>query len=333
MLRRLAAFAFLLTLILATWHILSSKKYHVAEGRIFGTTYHIKYASSQNLDDEIVRCLNEVDAALSMFNDSSTLSRFNRGESVGKDACFEEVVRHGLEVSRETHGAFDMTVAPLVNLWGFGLEHRREVTPQQVDSIMRYVGYRHLAYSNRDGLRRDHPSVTLDCGAIAKGYGVDRVAGMLSRRGCRNFMVEIGGEVIARGVNPEGEKWSVGITKPTDDPTGVRNELQEIIHITDCAVATSGNYRNFYYQGQRKVAHTINPATGYPVGHSLLSATVIAPSCMAADAYATAFMVMGLQRAQEFLASHHQMSAYLIYADENGRLQVWKSGRFPARLD
>ena len=333
MLRRIAAFSFLLTLIIGTWYILSSKKYHVAEGRIFGTTYHIKYASSQNLDDEIVRSLNEVDAALSMFNDSSILSRFNRGEKIEDNACFNEVVRHGLEVSRETQGAFDMTVAPLVNLWGFGFKHREEVTRQQVDSLRQYIGYQNLTYSKHEGLRRKHPSVTLDCGAIAKGYGVDHVAKMLSQRGCRNFMVEIGGEVVARGVNPDGEKWSVGIAKPTDDSTGVRNELQEIIHITDCAVATSGNYRNFYYKGQRKISHTINPTTGYPVEHSLLSATVIAPSCMTADAYATAFMVMGLKRAEEFLKSHRQISAYLIYADEEGRLQVWKSERFASYLN
>ena len=327
--KRLAAFLFLMLLIGGTWFILSNKRFHTSEGKIFGTTYHIKYSSSQSLDREIAASLQEVDDALSMFNDSSTLSRFNRGEEYPYDACFDEVVSHGLEVSRDTHGAFDMTVAPLVNLWGFGFKHRENVTPQMVDSLMQFVGYQLLSYGKPwGGLHRRNPATTIDCGAIAKGYGADHVAKMLAQKGCRNFMVEIGGEVVVRGQNPEGRKWSVGITKPTDDSTGVQNELQDIIRITDCAVATSGNYRNFYYNGEKKISHTIDPTTGYPVSHSLLSATVIASSCMTADAYATSFMVMGLERTKEFLKQHQHLKVYLIYSDSKGNLKTWKSDNF-----
>ena len=327
--KRLAAFLFLLFLILGTWHILSGKSFRTSEGRVFGTTYHICYQSSQDLDADIRRAMKEVDEALSMFNDSSTLSAFNRGEESPRNACFDAVVSNGLEISRITDGAFDITVAPLVNLWGFGFKHRENVTSQEVDSIRQYVGYKHLSYNRRQGLVRHNPHVTLDCGAIAKGYAVDHVAQALYKKGCRNYMVEIGGEVVARGKNPQRERWSVGIAKPVDDSTGINTQLQQIIHITDCAVATSGNYRNFYYQGQRKVSHTIDPSTGCPVAHGLLSATVIAPSCMTADAYATAFMVMGLESAKHLVENNNRLKAFFIYSDSKGTLQTWQSANFP----
>lgn len=320
---------FLAILVAGTWYILSSKEFRTAEGRIFGTTYHVKYSSSKNLDAEILAALREVDDALSMFNDSSTLSRFNRGEKNLHDKCFDTVVSSALEISEETGGAFDITVAPLVNLWGFGFKHRDKVTPESVDSARQSVGFRHLSYSRQRGLERHHPGTTIDCAAIAKGYAVDHVAQTLYEKGCRNYMVEVGGEIVVRGQNAEGRRWSIGITKPVDDSTGVREQLQQTIHITDCAMATSGNYRNFYYDGQRKVSHTIDPSTGYPVAHSLLSATVIAPNCMMADAYATAFMVMGVERARHFLNSHTRLKAFLVYSDEKGALHTWQTKNFP----
>lgn len=328
--KRIISFAFLLALIAATSFILNRSEYRTSEGRIFGTTYHIKYAATHDLSEDITATLQEVDAALSMFNDTSTLSRFNRGEDYTPNPLFDEVVSWGLEVSRETDGAFDMTVAPLVNLWGFGFKNRNNVTETQIDSIRQYVGYEYLTYNakSQPAIRKEKEGVSIDCGAIAKGYGVDRVARMLSEKGCTNYMVEIGGEVVVKGQNPDGKKWTLGINKPVDDSTHVNNEIQQIIRLTDCGVATSGNYRNFYYLGDRKVAHTINPATGYPVEHSLLSATVITTSCMKADAYATSFMVMGLERAQQFVEKHDKVEAYLIYSDAAGNLQTWQSKGF-----
>ena len=165
----------------------------------------------------------------------------------------------------------------------------------------------------------------LDCSAIAKGYGCDAVARLLRNRGIRNFMVEIGGEIVASGVNDKQKPWTIGVTKPTDDSLNIGNELQTILNVTDKAMATSGNYRNFYYQGGKKFAHTIDPKTGYPVQHSILSATVLADECAIADAYATSFMVMGLEGAKVILQRHPELMAYLIYSDENGNNAVWFS--------
>jgi thiamine biosynthesis lipoprotein len=165
----------------------------------------------------------------------------------------------------------------------------------------------------------------LDCSAIAKGYGVDVVANLLRKYGIKNFMVEIGGEVVTSGVNPERMPWRIGVTKPTDDSLSVNNELQTVINVTDKAMATSGNYRNFYYKGGRKYAHTIDPKTGYPVQHSILSATVITDDCATADAYATSFMVLGMEDAKKVLNRHPEMMAYFIYTDAKGDYSVWYS--------
>lgn len=329
--KRIISILFLAALAVGTYIILGRSQFREAEGRIFGTTYHIKYASTHDLSNDIEAVLHQVDASLSMFNDSSTLSRFNRGEEIGEDPLFEEVVMLGLKVSEETEGAFDMTVAPLVNAWGFGFKNKDNVTPKQVDSLRSFVGYKLLKVEKKNKrlfLGRADERVTLDCGAIAKGYGVQSVAKMLSEKGCTNYMVEIGGEVVVKGENPEGKHWTLGINKPVDDSTHINNELQEIIRLTDCGIATSGNYRNFYYKGGKKYAHTINPATGYPVEHSLLSATVIHKSCTLADAYATSFMVMGLDAAKDFISKHQDIEAYLIYSAADGKLQTWQSNGF-----
>lgn len=328
--KRFLSILFLALLVIGTIVILQRNKFRESQGSIFGTTYHIKYAATNDLSADIEATLHTVDAALSMFNDSSTLSRFNRGEEIADDPLFNEVIALSLQVSQETSGAFDITVAPLVNAWGFGFKNRDNVTDEQIDSLRQHVGYQLLTFDARrhPALTRRDPMTTIDCGAIAKGYGVQQVAKMLAEKGCTNYMVEIGGEVIVKGNNPDGKHWTLGINKPVDDSTHVNNELQQIIQLTDCGIATSGNYRNFYYKGGRKYAHTINPATGYPVEHSLLSATVVHKSCTLADAYATSFMVMGLDAAQQFIASHPELQAYLIYADAEGHLQTWQSSGF-----
>ena len=175
---------------------------------------------------------------------------------------------------------------------------------------------------------KEDPRIILDFSAVAKGFGVDHVANLFRNLGIQNFMVEIGGEIVAQGTNPKGDAWRIGINKPDDDSTGTNNDLQEVIEVRDGALATSGNYRNFYMEGGRKIAHTIDPKTGYPAQQSILSSTVKAPSCAMADGYATAFMVMGMERSQEFLKSHPQLQAYFIYADENGQYQTWHTPLF-----
>ena len=321
--KKILSALFLVALIVGTVFILSGSKYYTNEGQIFGTTYHITYAGTNDLDKEICAELQRVDDALSMFNKQSVLSKFNRNEKYDvSNARFNDVVRLSLQLSRETDGAFDITVAPLVNEWGFGFKHRERITASKIDSLRAFVGYDKLFYEG-DRLNKRDSRVTIDCGAVAKGYGVDCVARLLSSKGCTNYMVEIGGEVVVKGKNAKGKKWTIGINKPVDDSTKTVSEVQSILHVSDCGIATSGNYRNFYYVDGRKVSHTIDPKTGQPVQHSLLSATVLTPSCAKSDALATSFMVMGLDRAKSFLAKHKDVQAYFIFADGQGKYNVW----------
>jgi thiamine biosynthesis lipoprotein len=274
---------------------------------VFGTVYNITYQYDKDLQKEIEAELMKVDAEFSMFNNESTVARINRGDStVKRSEMFNEIYQLAQTVSKETYGAFDITVAPLVNAWGFGFKHEQLPTAQQVDSLMK--------------IRNQ-----MDFSAIAKGFGCDVVARFLKSKGINNFMVEIGGEVVVSGRNDKDQLWHIGVNKPVDDSTHMDNELQTVLSITDHAMATSGNYRNFYYQNGKKYAHTIDPRTGYPVQHSLLSATVIADDCATADAYATSFMVLGVDGAKEVLLRHPELMAYLIYVDENGQMAVWSS--------
>ena len=283
------------------------KRYQHNGNFVFGTMYNMTYEYERDLQTEIDAVLQEVDGEFSMFNEQSTVARINRGDTtVERSEMFNEVYQLALAVNSETDGAFNITVAPLVNAWGFGFKHEQMPTPAQVDSLMK--------------IRNQ-----MDFSAIAKGYGCDAVARLLASKGISNYMVEIGGEVVVRGHNAKGEPWHIGITKPVDDSLSVEGELQAILSITDKAMATSGNYRNFYYQGGRKYAHTIDPRTGYPVQHSLLSATVLADDCATADAYATSFMVLGLEGAKAVLGRHPELMAYLIYTDEQGNYAVWLS--------
>lgn len=332
MIKKVASVLFLCALIAGTWIALSRSAYREAEGQIFGTTYHIKYHATKDLSAVIEAELHAVDSALSMFIPTSTLSKFNAAEKYAeKDALFTSVVRLALQVSEATDGDFDPTVAPLVDLWGFGLKHRDDVTPDQVDKVMPHVGYHHLSYdARRQCIVKDDAQTRIDCGAIAKGYAVDRVAHALQKCGATDYMVEIGGEMIVRGHNKAGEKWRVGINKPVEDSTG-SGELQTVIAITNRAMATSGNYRNYYYRGGRRYAHTINPHDGNPISHSLLSATVIAPTCAEADAYATAFMVMGLDKAKLLLAKDNRLEAYFIFTDGKDKLQTWSTPNFGSK--
>lgn len=330
MYKKITSFVFLIFLIGGTIFALSGAKYRETEGQIFGTTYHIKYHATKDLSQVISDELHRVDSALSMFVPTSSLSVFNNSDKFApSNPLLTTVVRLSLKVAEDTDGDFDPTIAPLVDLWGFGLKHRDNVTPEQVSALMPHVGYQHLSYdARRDCIVKDDPATRIDCGAVAKGYAVDRVAHALVANGATDYMVEIGGEMVMKGHNKAGEKWRVGINRPTEDQRE-SNQLQKIISITNRAMATSGNYRNFYYNGGRRYAHTINPHDGKPVSHSLLSATVIAPTCAEADAYATAFMVMGLDKAKALLARHKDLDAYLIYTDSRDSLQSWSTQNFP----
>lgn len=331
--KRIISLIFLILLVAGTIFILSRSKYQTSQGEIFGTTYHVRYNSTQNLDKEIEQELFRVDTIFSLFKENSLLSRFNRGEDKGKgNTLFAEVIKLSLEISNETEGAFDITVAPLVNAWGFGFKNKQPLSNKQVDSLQKLVGYQHLSFNGKE-LTKDIPNLQIDCGAIAKGYAVDRIAKLLSDKGCQNYMVEIGGEVVLKGKNDKGEKWKIGINKPTQHALPTEENLQTLLSLTNCGIATSGNYRNFYIKDGKKYAHSIDPKTGYPVQHSLLSATVISQSCAKSDALATAFMVMGLDKAKAFVETHKDIQVYFIYADEKGNYQVWMSDGMKPLID
>ena len=306
--------------------------YQHDSGLVFGTSYNITYQSNDNLKPEIEKTLAEVDASLSPFNEKSVITHVNKNEAVTLDDHFITVFRLSSEIYKDTEGAFDITVAPLVNAWGFGFKNG--ITPDRhaIDSLMQFVGFDKVKLQDGKIIKTDD-RLMLDCSAIAKGYGVDAVARLLKSKGIDNYMVEIGGEIVASGENPKDAPWRIGVSKPDDDSVSVSNEIQGIINISNRAMATSGNYRNFYYKGGKKYAHTIDPKTGCPVQHSILSATVVSDECAKADAYATAFMVMGLDKAKAVLARHKDMMAYFIYSDDKGNNKVWYSPSLKANLE
>jgi len=319
-------YPFLAFLIIGTILILSksnqaaNSEYRTAQGLVFGTRYNITYFHNADLKPDIEQTLALVDNALSMFNPESTISQVNNSEvMLVADPLFLKVFRRAMEISDWTNGAFDITVAPAVNAWGFGFKHAENIKQSTIDSLLEITGYTKI--HEVDGMiEKDDPRIMLDCSAIAKGFGSDMVADMLRSKGIDDFMVEIGGEIVVSGHNPKGKLWNIGISKPVDDSLSVNNELQTVIPVTDIAIATSGNYRNFYVKDGRKYAHTIDPHTCMPVSHSLLSATVFAADCATADALATSMMVMGLDSAQALCARHPEIQAYFIYEEADGRM-------------
>lgn len=325
---------FLLVLIIGSIAIVRCQHaipYQHNKGFIFGTVYNITYQSDEDLQKQIEAELKKVNQTFSTFESNSVISQINQNKPVKVNEMFAEVFTLAESISEETDGAFDITVAPMVNMWGFGFKTGQHPSKQTIDSLHQIVGYKKVRLiGNR--IQKTDKRVMLDCSAIAKGYGSDIVARFLRRKGIENFMIEIGGEIVTKGNSEQRLPWKIGVTKPTDDSTKVNQELQTVLNVTDKAMATSGNYRNFYYKGGKKYAHTIDPKTGYPVQHSLLSATVLAKNCATADAYATSFMVMGLEKARKLLEGHPELMVYFIYSDTKGNLQVWYSPSMKSKI-
>ncbi len=327
---------FLLVLIVGTVWIVrqhASMPYHHDHGMVFGTMYNITYQHTDNLKQEIEAVLKQVDQSLSPFNPQSVISHINDNRSRATDDMFREVFTLAEDISKRTDGAFDITVAPLVNAWGFGFKQGTDPSKAAIDSLLALVGYDKVSLGRDGQLTKSDPRVMLDCSAVAKGYGCDVVARMFRSHDIENFMIEIGGEVVVRGQSERKQPWRIGVNKPVDDSLSVNGEQQAILSITNRAMATSGNYRNFYYKGGKKYAHTIDPKSGYPVSHNLLSATVIARDCATADAYATAFMVVGTEKAKELLRTHQELEAYLISAADDGGYDVWYSPTLESKLE
>ncbi len=322
---------FLAFLIVGTVIILrnhSNPPYQTNSGLVFGTVYKITYQSADDLHDSIKAELKKVDQSLSPFTDNSIIARINNNDpEVRPDSMFLHIYHLAHTISADTHGAFDITVAPLVNAWGFGFEQSGGIDSLTIDSLRHWVGMENVFFDGEQIIKTDS-CVKLDCSAIAKGYGCDVIAACFDRQGIKNYMIEIGGEIVVKGKNPKQNLWSIGINKPIEDSLSQENELQTILKVTNLGMATSGNYRNFYYRDGKKYAHTIDPRTGYPVQHSILSATVLAPDCATADAYATSFMVMGLDSALAVCNRHPELQGYFIYADTAGAFAVKHSEGF-----
>ena len=304
-------------------------QYYHNQGNVFGTYYNIRYEGTEDLHSAIKQRLQEFDHSLSMFNPQSVISKVNRNDSVVTDSLFEAMYHEAYAISQLSNGAFDITVAPLVNAWGFGTKIQEPRTKNQdinLDSIKAYVGYEKIRL-NSHHLEKDDERITLDASAIAKGYACDVIADLLRENGCKNLLVDIGGEVVLQGVNDKGNAWRVGITRPTIDATGAEKELQKVIESNNLCMATSGNYLQYYFVDGQRRSHTIDPRTGYPVDHSLLSATVTASSCMRADALATACMVLGEKETLEMIEKSADAACYLIVA-KGDSLHVVTSSRW-----
>lgn len=314
---------FLFVLIIGTVLILKKQiPYQTDQGIVFGTMYKITYQSKENLKSAIESELQKVDNSLSTFNKQSVITRINSNQDNSTDSMFVHVFRLAKTISKETGGAFDITVAPLVNVWGFGFKNAANVDSLTIDSIRPFVGFDKVELVDGKIIKKD-PRTMLDCSAIAKGFGVDCVARLLDSKGIRNYMIDIGGELVVKGTNSQQDSWRIGINKPIDDSLSINQELQTVIEINKGGMATSGNYRNFYYKDGKKYAHTIDPRTGYPVQHNILSSTVIAADCATADAYATSFMVLGLDSAKAICNSHPELDAYFIYSKEDGSTGIY----------
>ncbi len=318
--------AFLIFLIVGTIIIVGENKptYRTQQGKIFGTLYTVTYEHNADLQPQIVAAMQAVDNSLSPFNKQSIITAINNNDSTEVDTLFSEVFRTAKQIYAESHGAFDPTVAPLVNAWGFGFKKGTNISNTTIDSLCSLVDFSKINLTDNQ-INKTDERIMLDFSAIAKGYGSDRVARVLDSCGIKNYMVEIGGEVVVKGHNKNGNPWGIGITKPIDDSLSVSQELQTVLRLSDCAIATSGNYRNFYYKDGIKYAHTIDPRTGYPVQHSLLSATVIADNCMRADALATAFMVLGVDSAMAYCERNPEVKGYFIVATDSGSYDIKQS--------
>lgn len=302
----------------------------VLKGETMGTSYSIIYydAQKRNLQGSVDSFLIAFDRSTSTYNSKSVISAFNKSKSLAtNDPYLKTLFHESTTIHQQTDGFFDPTVMPLVNHWGFGNQQKKEVSPASVDSLLALIGFEKLDLVQQTPqqytLRKKNPLSQLDFNAIAKGYGVDLVGELLEGRKVTDYLVEIGGEMRASGQKPNGDFWKVAIDRPIDT---LKTRLQEAgLLLKNQSLASSGNYRNFYVKDGKKIVHTINPKTGYPEISRLLSASIVASSCMYADAYATACMVMGLEKAKVFVQKHPEIQALFIYADDDGALQTWQT--------
>ncbi|MBO4692160.1 MAG: FAD:protein FMN transferase [Bacteroidales bacterium] len=324
-------FAIVLTLLLLT--LTGCKKegeYYTLDGVTQGSTYHIVFQPKVSSDssftavrDSVALYLERIDNSLSGYNPNSLLTAFNENRPVKPDQIFIDNFLASKEMYQKTGGIFDPSAAPLFDLWGFGFKNGVDVTPSQIDSVRSIIGMHHFRLDSI-AIVKDDPRCRLNFNAIAQGYTADYIAARFSAMGMENFLVEVGGEIYAKGHNPKGKLWNVGIDKPIDGNNTPGASIQAIVRISSKGLVTSGDYRKFYMKDGKKISHSINPKTGFPIEHNLLSATVVAETATFADAFATYLMVIGLDEAIKAVEKEEGVEALLIY-NSNDTLKVWSS--------
>ncbi len=301
------------------------------QGLTMGTSYSVKWVSkddeTQAIQRGVQKVLADINSSMSTYIDSSELSRLNQSESLDWEpvsSSLFDVLRLSTHLSEKTEGAFDVTVGPLVNLWGFGPEGRVINAPDQsrIAAEKQRIGYTHISLNPiQQQVRKAIPDLYIDLSAVAKGYAVDMVASHLESKGIHRYLVEIGGELRAKGLKPAGKHWRIAIESPQSDTRAV----QRIINVKDISIATSGDYRNYFEEEGVRFSHTIDPLTGKPITHKLASVTVLASTCAEADALATAFMVMGVDRAHQY-ALQNGINAFFIRKTDTGFEEVYTPG-------
>jgi FAD:protein FMN transferase len=302
-------------------------EYLKVSGFAQGTNYHITYENSKNEDysNDIDSILKAFDKSCSIYDSTSIISRINDNDpNVEADDWFIEVFKKSAEVNTASGGAFDITVGPVVKAWGFGTAPVAKHDTAYIDSLLQYVGMEKVKLEGRKVIKK-YPGVKLDVNALAQGYSVDVVCDFFKSKGIENYLVEIGGEVRGNGTNAKDKFWHIGIDKPADGNMLPGNELEAIIEINNKALATSGNYRKFFVENGVKYAHTINPKTGFPARNTLLSATVICDDCITADAYATSFMVLGIEKSKELSRKLKGVEVYFVYSNPKGDYEIFSS--------
>ena len=312
----------------------SEKPFQHYEGLCWGTTFHMTYESNVRLDDSIQRVLKEVDMSLSPFNENSVISKINAGSSDSTDLMFRTVFAESVRLNKISNGTFDPTIAPIIDLWGFGPMGDIDTAPtrEQIDSAMKSVGITECFIDSLNHITKKTPETQFNFSAIAKGFGCDMLAEMLERNGVKNFIIEIGGEVVVRGLSPRHTEWRVMIDAPIPGNDTIIHDGMAVIDVDSCAIATSGNYRNYNcIDSINVIGHTMNPLTGEPAKSSMLSATIIAPTCMLADALATACMILPLDSAMEMIDKIPDVDAlFVTQMGDDGKWMVHTTAGFPA---
>lgn len=290
----------------------SAEAYTELSGERFHTYYRVKYRGTTDYSKQVEATFEAFNHALNPFDSTSLMTALNRGYTTKTDSMVRHVWRASQRIAEASSGSYDVTCAPLISAWGFGFDSARRISPELIDSLRSFVGYQRVSLVGEDLIKQD-PRIVIDFSSISKGYCSDLVGEMLAREGVTDYMVELGGEIAFRGKNPYGEPWRIGISKPTDDTLGMQDvELIVALDRPSGGLATSGNYRNYYLKDGKKIAHTIDPRTGYPTQTDVLSATILAPSCMMADGLATACMTMPSERIPDFLAQFEGVDYLLI---------------------